>query len=55
MKVILILLFLSDIWLGIVNLKNTKRIKKIDVELMPISCHPKRWWSFFTSENEKNK
>ena len=39
MKVILILLFLSDLWLGIVNLKNTKHIKKdrcgINANIMP--------------------
>ena len=29
MKMILILLFMSDFWLGIINLKNAKHIKKI--------------------------
>ena len=29
MKMILVLLFMSEIWLGILNLKNTKHIKKI--------------------------
>ena len=39
MKMILILLFMSDCWLGKVNLKNTKHLKSISAELMPIVWH----------------
>ena len=28
--------------------------KKISEELMPIAWHPKRWWNFCMSEDEKN-
>ena len=27
--------------------------KKISKELMPIAWHPKRWWNFSISEDEK--
>ena len=38
MKLILILLFFSDFWLGVLNLKNAKHFKKlINEELMPIA------------------
>ena len=56
MKKILILLFLSDFWLGIVNLKKRKALKKkISEELMKIAWHPKRWWNCCMSENEKKE
>ena len=45
MKFILILLFLSDFWLGILNLRNAKLSKKdeeVSEELMPRAWHPKR-------------
>ena len=49
-----ILLFISDFWLGILNLKNVKHLKKmISEELMQIVQHPKRWWNFCMSEGEK--
>ena len=51
---ILILLFLPDFWLGILKLKNTKHLKNIS-ELMPTVWHPKRWWNFCMSENEKKE
>ena len=35
------LLFLSDFWLGILNLKKSKHLKKISEELMRIAWHPK--------------
>ena len=22
---------------------------------MPVACHPKRWWNFFVSEDEKKE
>ena len=52
-KMILILLFISDLWLGIVNLKNEKHLKKISEELMQMAWHPKRWWNFSMLEVEK--
>ena len=58
MKFILILLFLSDFWLGILNLKNAKLSKKdeeVSEELMPRAWHPKRWWNFCMSEGEKKE
>ena len=56
MKKILILLFLSDFWLGIVNLKKRKALKKkISEELMKTAWHPKRWWNCCVSENEKKE
>ena len=42
MRMNLILLFMSDFWLGIVNLKNANRLKKdINEELMNAVWHPK--------------
>ena len=52
MKMILILLFLSNFWLSILNSKNTT-LKKKKKELIPIACHPKRWWNFCLTEDEK--
>ena len=37
---------LSDFWLGILNFKNAKLLKKMSEELTPIAWHPKRWWDF---------
>ena len=42
MKMILMLLFLSDFWIGILDFENTNQLKKISEELMPIAWHPKR-------------
>ena len=56
MKMILILLFLSDFWHGIINLKTVKHLKnkkKITEKLMPIEWHSKTWWNFCMSEDEK--
>ena len=52
---ILILLFLSDFWLGILNFKNAKHLKEIGEELMPIGWHPKKWWDWCVSEDEKKR
>ena len=44
MKIILILLLLSDFWGGIVNFKKSGALnKKISEELMPIAWHLNRW------------
>ena len=29
--------------------------KELSKELMAIACHPKRWWNFCMSENEKKE
>ena len=51
-----LLLFLSDFWLSTLNLKNAKHLKKkVSEELMPIAWHPKRWWKFCMSEEEKKE
>ena len=52
---ILMLLFLSDFWIGILDFKNTKQLKKISEELMPIAWHPKRWRNFYMSEDEEKE
>ena len=42
MRMTLTLLFMSDFWLGIINLKNANRLKKdINEELMNVVQHPK--------------
>ena len=30
-------------------------LKKLSEELMPIALHPKRWWNFCVSEDEKEE
>ena len=44
---------MSDFWFGVVNLKNAK--KKVIEELIPVALHPKRWWNYCMSEDEKNE
>ena len=52
----LILLFLQDFWLGILNLKSAKNFKKmISEEFMPVVWHPNRCWIFCMSEDEKKE
>ena len=46
MTMILILLIISDYWLGVVNLKNAKHLKLL-------AWRPKRWWDWCMSEDEK--
>ena len=55
MKMILLLLFLSEFWLGILILKNEKQLKNISEELMPIAWHPKKWLNFCISKDERKK
>ena len=56
MKMITMLLFLSEFWFGTLNIKNGKNLKKkINEELIPIASHPKRWWNFCMSEDNKKK
>ena len=50
------ILFMSDFWLGIRNLKNVKHLKKeSNEELMPVAWHPNRWWDCCLSEDEKKE
>ena len=52
MKMILKLLFISDFWLGILNLKTHKALKKeLNEELVLIAYYPKRWRNFCMSED----
>ena len=54
MKIILILLLLSESLRGIVNFKKFKGLnKKISKKPMPIAWHPRRWWNFCMSEADK--
>ena len=53
MKMILILSFLSDFWLSVLNLKNARHLKKeTNEEMMLVAWHPNRWWNFCIPENE---
>ena len=40
---------MSDFWLAVVDLKNTKHLSE---ELIPVAWYPKRWWTFYMSEDE---
>ena len=53
--IIEILLFLSDIWLAILNLKNEKHFKKLNEELMAVAWHPNRQYEWCMSEDDKNE
>ena len=46
-KMTLILLFISNFWLGILNF-NLR-------EIIPVALHPKRWWKFCVSKDEKKE
>ena len=50
------LLFLSDFWLSIVNLKKRKSLKKeLNKESMLVVRHPKKWLNFCMSKDEKKE
>ena len=56
MKIILMLLFLSDFWLSIVNLKKRKSLKKeLNKESMLVVRHPKKWLNFCMPKDEKKE
>ena len=56
MKMILKLLFISDFWLGTLNLNKTNHLKKgRSKELMPVAWHPTRWLGWCMSEDEKKE
>ena len=40
-KMLLKLLFMSDLWLGAVDSNNIKNFKKLNKELMLVAWHPK--------------
>ena len=46
---------MSDLWFSILNLKNAKHLKELNEELMLVVWHPKRWWNFCMSEDEKKE
>ena len=50
------LLFMSDFWVGILNLQNAKNYKKkISEELMLVAWQPSRWWDWWVSEDQKKE
>ena len=56
MRTILVLSFLSDFWLGILNLENRKNFKKeFSEELMSVAWHSNRWWDWSMSEDSKKE
>ena len=52
MNIILILLFMSDFWLGVVNLKLRKALKQ---RLMPVVWNPRIWSIFACQKMKKNR
>ena len=50
---ILVLLFISDFWLGMLNLKNAKHFKKLNEVLITVAWHHDRWRNWFVSEDDK--
>ena len=43
-------------WLGILNLKKDKGLKKeLNEELMLIAWFPRKWWNFCMSEDQKKE
>ena len=48
-RVILILLFMSYFLLAVVDFKNTNYLSE---DLIPVAWYPKRWWTFYVSEDE---
>ena len=48
--------FMLDFWLGILNLEKNKELKNgLSEELMPVAWHPNRWWDCCMSEDEKKE
>ena len=52
MKMILNLLFMLDIWLGVIDSNNVKHVKEIDKELIPIASYPARVWDWCMTKDE---
>ena len=56
MKTILMLLFLSDFWLGILHLKNVRYLKKeLNEELIPVAWHPSKLRDWCVSDYDKKE
>ena len=51
--VILKLFIMLDLWFGIVDIRNTQHVKKIDERLLPVASHPTRVWNCCISQDEK--
>ena len=50
------IILLWDFWLGILNFKKCKELKKeLSEELMPLAWHPDTWWDWWMSEDEKKE
>ena len=50
------LLFISDFWSSLINLKNVKHLKTIQAKtLMPVTWHPTRWWDWCLAEEQKKE
>ena len=46
----------EDFWLDMLNLKKCKALEKeLNDELMSVAWHPKRWWVFCVSGDEKKE
>ena len=47
--------FMLDFWLGILNLEKNKELKNgLSEELMPVAWHPNRWWDWWEKRNRSN-
>ena len=46
-------LFMSALWLGLIDLNNVNYLKDVSKELMPVPWNPTRWWDWCMSEDEK--
>ena len=55
MKMIIILLFLSHFWLGILNLKNVKHLKRYKRRINACGVASHRLWDWCVSEDEKKR
>ena len=56
MKTILMLLLLSDFWLGILHLKNVRYLKKeLNEELIPVAWHPNKLRDWCVSDFDKKE
>ena len=54
MKMILKLLFMLNLWLGVIDISSAKACKrKINEESMSIAWHPKRVWDWCMTKDEK--
>ena len=55
-QIVLILSLIMTAFLSsILNSKNVQHLKKSNEELIPVAWHPKRWQTFYVSEDEKKE